>query len=121
MEMRTDQQDLANDAAERRSQSGAARNGRPASPMTSEGAQYLEELRALRRAQAPGGPRIFNPDETPEEARQRIREALTGLAALHECKSEEDDDEGKIWDEVIEAVAKSRSGFSEIDSEAPHL
>jgi hypothetical protein len=118
MEMRADDRDLARDTPERQSGSAGSRNGRPAGPTTREGAQYLEELRALRRAQPPGGLRIFNPDETPEEAAVRIREVLDGLAALNDDRSEDAEEEGKIWDEVMEAVAKSRSGGGEHDSEA---
>jgi hypothetical protein len=73
---------------------------------------YLEELRAMRRAQPPGGLRIFNPDETPEEREVRIRETLAGLRAMQEFAAEGTEEDGRVWDEVMKAVERSRSGSS---------
>jgi hypothetical protein len=81
-------------------------------------AWYLEDLRALRRVQPPGGPRIFNPDETPEEREIRIRKTLSGLKALQEFAAAGTEEDGRVWDEIMEAVQRSRSGLSDADPDA---
>lgn len=93
-------QDLAN---------GSIRRTPTGGPTTSEGAQYLEDLRALRHAQPTGGPRIFNPDETPAEAKERIRHALDGLDALRMSAEGATDEDGATWDDIIRSVNASRS------------
>src|SRR5687767_3295014 len=93
------------DQVEASGANGASRNGH-----RDLAAWYLEDLRALRRVQPPGGPRIFNPDETPEEREVRIREALVGLEALRELAAQGTEEDGRIWDEVMKAVERSRSG-----------
>jgi alkanesulfonate monooxygenase SsuD/methylene tetrahydromethanopterin reductase-like flavin-dependent oxidoreductase (luciferase family) len=77
-------------------------------PTTSDGAEYLEALRAMRRAEPKGGRRIFNPDETPEEAEERIRENLAGLDSLratarpaHGPMTDEDRLEAAMHDEMM--------------------
>lgn len=84
-------------------------------PTTKDGAEYLEALRAMRRAEPKGGRRIFNPDETPEEAKERIREALAGLQALSEMKDDEPDEAPEIWDQVMEGAKRPRLQLHDVD------
>ena len=81
-------------------------------------AWYLEDLRAMRRAQPPGGLRIFNPDETAEEREVRIRETLAGLKAMQEFAAAGTEEDGRVWDEVMKAVERSRSGTAGPDPDA---
>jgi hypothetical protein len=94
---------------------GTVRRTPTGGPTTDDGARYLEELRTQWRARSKDGPRIFNPDETPEERDERIREALAGLAALAECDDDASDEAPEIWDEVMQAVERPRLEFHEID------
>jgi hypothetical protein len=80
--------------------------------------QYLDDLRALRRQQPPGGLRIFNPDETSEERDERIRLARTWLASLDDITEEDGDEEGDLWESVLKAVQRPRLEFHGTDSEA---
>jgi hypothetical protein len=82
--------------------------------MTAEGARYLEMLRAARAAPE-GGVRHFNPDETPEEADERIRRARAWLASLDECDEGDGTDEEALWDEVMEALKRPTLEFHAID------
>ena len=54
--------------------------------------------------------RPFNPDETPEEAKERIRTALAGLDALREQADQATEEDRRAWEEVIKAVTTSRNG-----------
>jgi hypothetical protein len=82
-------------------------------------AWYLEELRAARRLQPPGGLRIFNPDETPEERDVRIREALAGLKRLQAFAAAGTEEDGRVWDEVMKAVERSRAGLPDAEPGLP--
>jgi hypothetical protein len=93
---------------------GAVRRTPTGGPTTSDGAAYLEYLRAQRRAEPSGGLRLFNPDETPEEAETRIRETLAGLAALSEIGDDEPGEAPEIWDRVMEAIERPRLQFHSI-------
>lgn len=94
---------------------GSIRHTPTGGPTTRDGAEYLQDLRAMRRAEPKGGRRIFNPDETPEEAEERIREALAGLQALSEMKDDEPDEAPEIWDQVMEAVKRPRLQLHDVD------
>ena len=93
---------------------GSIRRTPSGGPTTSDGARYLEALRARRRAEPSGGLRIFNPDETPVEREERIREQLAGLAALAERSDEESNESPELWDQVMETVERPRLEFHEI-------
>jgi hypothetical protein len=100
----------------------ASETGRPASPRSGPSdlaLQYMEALRARRRIEPPGGLRIFNPDETPEQREVRIRETLAGLAAMRALAASGTEEDGRIWDEVMKAVERSRSGLPDVDSDLP--
>jgi len=94
---------------------GASQRTNGPRPTTSEGARYLEELRASWRAQIPHGVRLFNPDETPKEAEQRIRETLAGLTALSEVGDDEPDEPTEMWDQVMDAIKRPRLQFHDVD------
>src|SRR4051812_16469388 len=64
---------------------GSVRRTPQGGPTTADGARYLEDLRARRRAEPEGGLRIFNPDETPEERDERISRARAWLATLDDA------------------------------------
>jgi hypothetical protein len=96
---------------------GVERNGRRQAASHASGSQdlalqYMEALRERRRIEPPGGLRIFNPDETPQERDVRIKEQLAGLEALREKAAALTEDEARIWDEVLRAVRRSRSGHA---------
>ena len=120
MEARTDR--LAEDggtAPPEDPANGTVRRTPTGGPTTADGARYLEELRAQWRARPKDGPRLFNPDETPEEREERIRETLVGLELLQERAEKATGDDRITWERVMTSVAQSRSRQHTDDSAAP--
>jgi hypothetical protein len=68
---------------------GSVRRTPTGGPTTADGARYLEELRAQWRSRPKGGLRLFNPDETPAERDERIREAQALLESLRSTTPDE--------------------------------
>jgi hypothetical protein len=118
MDTRAEQTDPAEQASPPGApDNGAARRVNRARPITSLAARYLEDLRARRRVEPQGGLRIFNPDETPEERDQRIREALAGLDSLLAATDEEAEEQRETWEALKAALHQGRPPYSRLFSD----